>query len=70
VCIGRTAEGVISNGTEDQSEARAAAARRGPVRAGDRGIAGNVSEEHHGVHNTIWVDTGNHNMREHATMTQ
>jgi hypothetical protein len=22
------------------------------------------------VHNTIWVDTGNHNMREHATMTQ
>ena len=22
------------------------------------------------VHNTIWVDTGDHNMREHATMTQ
>lgn len=22
------------------------------------------------VHNTIWVDTGNHNMREHATMRQ
>ncbi|MDT0203924.1 hypothetical protein [Nocardioides sp. AE5] len=20
------------------------------------------------VHNTIWVDTGNHNMREHASM--
>ena len=22
------------------------------------------------VHNTIWVDTGNHNMREHAAMNQ
>jgi hypothetical protein len=20
------------------------------------------------IHNTIWVDTGNHNMRQHATM--
>ena len=22
------------------------------------------------VHNTIWVDTGNHNMREHAAVNQ
>lgn len=45
MCIGRTAEGVIINGTEDQSEARVAVARRGLVRAGDRGV---IDEAHSG----------------------
>lgn len=40
MCRGHVAEGVTRNGTEDRSEAGVVLACGGPVRAGDRGLAG------------------------------